>query len=386
MVHSHVNHAVDRKVEGVGRAHHLAVVDETEVRSGHGVVVGVVLLVNYYYAASPLSLLEERFDGGLSLGSRMNRDNSDKVILERESLRRQRSRGRILQQELLDSTAEVLEAEFNFILLVSRGHEDSEGIGANVMLGSPVGSDGLHSSLHIGGEVLLVGEEVVVLEQMLQALVLRVHMADSIVDSVLADVLSREAEAILEVNHVGDGVVGEVHLGQVVLLEVSGEPSVKMSLGHRQSSLLVEGLQALQHFEGEVLVADRHHGVGAALVDLLGEAHVLEVGVHLVGVAHIVHVHHVPGVPLPVPLLMGLRLSVSMESLIHHIVKVDLEVIVEAGLDHVVSTIPVAFNVVGGQLLHVLDNLGANQVRLPAVGEDAEVLSTEVANGVLKHF
>ena len=149
LVHSHVDHGVGWKMQGVGGADHLAVLDEAEVGSGHGIVMLVVLVGDDYVLSSPAMLSEILSDVGLTFAACVHTDHRHEASVEWKSLCIKRSWRRVLQQELFHSFPEVLEAELRLSLLISWCNKDGIGILLNSLLSSELLSNSKDSLLNI---------------------------------------------------------------------------------------------------------------------------------------------------------------------------------------------------------------------------------------------
>jgi len=149
LVHSHVDHGVGWEMQSVSGADHLAVLDEAEVGSGHGIVVLVVLVGDDYVLSSPAMLREILSDVGLTFAASVNTDHRHEASVEWNSLGIKRSWRRVLQQELFHSFPEVLEAELRLSLLISWCNKDSVGILRNSVLSSELLSNSKDSLLNV---------------------------------------------------------------------------------------------------------------------------------------------------------------------------------------------------------------------------------------------
>mmetsp|Transcript_18181 Transcript_18181/g.31099 ORF Transcript_18181/g.31099 Transcript_18181/m.31099 type:complete len:372 (+) Transcript_18181:58-1173(+) len=231
VVHPHFDQAASRQVQRIGLAHHHPIVDEPIVGGGHSIHVLVVLLRHDQKPSVPLMLLQILLHELLALRSLLETEDGDKV-LQGQGLGGERSGRRVLEQEFLDSLPQVLHAEDNLVLLVSGGHEDRVGILSNLVLRSEICSNLFDGLLHVSCEILLTCEQVVLLDEATEHLGGVVDVLDGVIDSVLADVLGGEDEAIVVSGVEGHSVVAVVELGEGELLEVSHEPGVQVSLGH----------------------------------------------------------------------------------------------------------------------------------------------------------
>lgn len=175
----------------------------------------------------------------LTFTSFVDTQDGNKVALKRKSLVRKRSWVRVLEQELLDTLAEVFKAVFNLSLLVARCNINGIGALVDVVVSSEFLSNALDGLLHVGRVITGVGEEMVFSNKALKGSVLAVHMLGGIIDSILSNVLTWELEAIVVSSVERHSIVDVVHLLKGKLLEVSNEPGEEMSLRHCQGGVLV---------------------------------------------------------------------------------------------------------------------------------------------------
>jgi len=74
---------------------------------------------------------------------------------------------------------------------------------------------------------------------MLEVFILLVNVLDSLVDSVLADILTRENEPVALGSLQRHGVVAVINLAQMMLPEVADESSEEVPLRHWQCGVLI---------------------------------------------------------------------------------------------------------------------------------------------------
>ena len=86
LVHFHVDQAVHWQVECICCGDHLSVKHETKVRSGHGIVMSIVFVINQNDSSCPFILGEVLFDSCFSFTSSMNTKNSDEIVLQWQRL------------------------------------------------------------------------------------------------------------------------------------------------------------------------------------------------------------------------------------------------------------------------------------------------------------
>jgi hypothetical protein len=170
LMHPHMEHGVNWEVECVCRADHLAVVNESEVGGGHTVEVLAILVGHNDDTAGPFSLAEVLSDPSLTRASSVQADDSDEVSIEWEGLWGQGGGCGVLEQEFLDSLAQVLHAELDLVHFVAWGQEDGVGVLVDAVLLSELAADAADALLHLGGEESLVCKEVVALVETTQML------------------------------------------------------------------------------------------------------------------------------------------------------------------------------------------------------------------------
>ena len=74
---------------------------------------------------------------------------------------------------------------------------------------------------------------------MLEVFILLVNVLDSLVDSVLANILARETEPTGLGRHQRHGVVAVINLAQMMVPEVTDESSEEVPLRHWQCGVLI---------------------------------------------------------------------------------------------------------------------------------------------------
>jgi hypothetical protein len=189
--------------------------------------------------------------------------------------------------------------------------------------------------LHVWGEIPLVCQQVVVFDQAAETLWRKVNVLDSFVDSILANVLWRKHEAVRVGNLKRQSVVDEVHLLQVVLLEIPHESGKQVSLRHRQGRVFVVASELLHQKRWKVLVADIQNKVWSALVYSLWQVLVDHVVIDLVSIPREVLIDKVEWVPLMIHIFVQcLWLPVRVECLVQHVIHVNFKSVVESLLFH----------------------------------------------------
>ena len=96
-------------------------------------------------------------------------------------------------------------------------------------------------------------------------------MFDSLIGTVLANILGRELEAVPHVSSERRGVVHEVDVLLRPLAEVSDEPVHVVALGHVKPAVGVVFAHVVHQLEGHVLIVNVEDKVGTLLVNQLGQ-------------------------------------------------------------------------------------------------------------------
>jgi hypothetical protein len=97
-------------------------------------------------------------------------------------------------------------------------------------------------------------------------------------------------------------------------------------------------LQLSHQLHGEVLVPNIEHNIWPRLEDPLGHVVAIEQVHDLIGILHVVCIHQVERVPLPVHVGRArLRSTICVERLVHQVVDVEVERLLESFSCHVLS-------------------------------------------------
>lgn len=108
------------------------------------------------------------------------------------------------------------------------------------MLGSKFLSDTAYSLFEVSSEEFAINEKRFFIQQMLEFSILRIKVANSIISSILACILSWETEAIRRNTLNRDSVVNKVDIAASPLFVVLDELIVEMASGKIISAMLIK--------------------------------------------------------------------------------------------------------------------------------------------------
>ena len=128
--------------------------DDTKVTTSHGIDVLVILIGDDDDIAVEFLILEAITHISLSIASLVEGDHSVE-LRKRMSLRRKTGGSGVLEQEFLNTFADVLKAELGLVHLVTRSDKDNGIIFSDVMCLSEVISSPLNTFFHIVSEMVL---------------------------------------------------------------------------------------------------------------------------------------------------------------------------------------------------------------------------------------
>lgn len=199
----------------------------------------IFFISNNNYAAKPFFLRNKLSDVCLRITASLNTNNSG-ILIKCRSLRRERRWRRVLEQEFTNTTSDTIHAELSFLYFISWSEENNCAILRNIVLGSKFLSDTAYSLFEVSSEEFAINEKRFFIQQMLEFSILRIKVANSIISSILACILSWETEAIRRNTLNRDSVVNKVDIAASPLFVVLDELIVEMASGKIISAMLIK--------------------------------------------------------------------------------------------------------------------------------------------------
>ena len=199
----------------------------------------IFFISNNNYSAKPFFLSNKLSDVCLRITASLNTNNSG-ILIKCRSLRRERRWRRVLEQEFTNTTSDTIHAELSFLYFISWSEENNCAILRNIVLGSKFLSNTAYSLFEVSSEEFAINEKRFFIQQMLEFSILRIKVANSIVSSILACILSWETEAIRRNTLNRDSVVNKVDVAASPLFVVLDELIVEMASGKIISAMLIK--------------------------------------------------------------------------------------------------------------------------------------------------
>lgn len=199
----------------------------------------IFFISNNNYSAKPFFLSNKLSDVCLRITASLNTNNSG-ILIKCRSLRRERRWRRVLEQEFTNTTSDTIHAELSFLYFISWSEENNCAILRNIVLGSKFLSDTAYSLFEVSSEEFAINEKRFFIQQMLEFSILRIKVANSIISSILACILSWETEAIRRNTLNRDSVVNKVDIAASPLFVVLDELIVEMASGKIISAMLIK--------------------------------------------------------------------------------------------------------------------------------------------------
>lgn len=199
----------------------------------------IFFISNNNYSAKPFFLSNKLSDVCLRITASLNTNNSG-ILIKCRSLRRERRWRRVLEQEFTNTTSDTIHAELSFLYFISWSEENNCAILRNIVLGSKFLSDTAYSLFEVSSEEFAINEKRFFIQQMLEFSILRIKVANSIISSILACILSWETEAIRRNTLNRDSVVNKVDIAGSPLFVVLDELIVEMASGKIISAMLIK--------------------------------------------------------------------------------------------------------------------------------------------------
>ena len=107
------------------------------------------------------------------------------------------------------------------------------------MLGAEVSPELLDAFLNVDGEVPLVDQQVIVLDQFIHRRILLINVLESLIGTILADILTRENKSVVVCGLQRYRIMAVINHGQSKLLEVANESCKDLAAWHVKSRLVV---------------------------------------------------------------------------------------------------------------------------------------------------